>query len=345
MMECIEILMMLCSEQQIELFNKQFNCTIYWLQLGMCNISCINNTNEGAIDENYTESICALLKSVSSYLGYATLNNITTTPSEDESFGLTEYSDDFLIEDDESAIDESDDETISNKICTFSTTQKDFMNQHWYYCYTCKMFDGIGVCSVCAKVCHKNHDVVYAKFGNFFCDCGAKEDGSCIALTRRYAPSAYNPRAADYIFSSYNLNKIPCADEPIMTKNIEVEDASFNKNDTCANKRINEIRRDNLFLFFTCALMDIKSKLVLSFVKSSSYNCYFRAREALHDLHTLEKRYEFAEDLVVACVGPQVNVLHYYYIHTFHVCEVCPCAFFQDSKHRSIQFFKIFGRL
>ena len=48
-----------------------------------------------------------------------------------------------------------------------------------YHCHTCKMVDGVGVCTVCAKVCHKDHDLSYAKFGSFFCDCGAKEDGSC----------------------------------------------------------------------------------------------------------------------------------------------------------------------
>ena len=41
------------------------------------------------------------------------------------------------------------------------------------------MNDGVGVCTVCAKVCHKDHDLSYAKYGSFFCDCGAKEDGSC----------------------------------------------------------------------------------------------------------------------------------------------------------------------
>lgn len=53
------------------------------------------------------------------------------------------------------------------------------MNQHWYHCHTCKMIDRVGVCSVCARVCHKGHDVTYAKYGNFFCDCGARESGSC----------------------------------------------------------------------------------------------------------------------------------------------------------------------
>ena len=66
-----------------------------------------------------------------------------------------------------------------NKLCTFTATRKEFANQHWYHCHTCRMNDGVGVCTICAKVCHKNHDVTYAKFGSFFCDCGAKEDDSC----------------------------------------------------------------------------------------------------------------------------------------------------------------------
>ena len=47
------------------------------------------------------------------------------------------------------------------------------------------MIEGVGVCTVCAKVCHKDHDLTYAKFGSFFCDCGAKDDGSCKALVKR----------------------------------------------------------------------------------------------------------------------------------------------------------------
>eukprot|EP00731_Ephydatia_muelleri_P027266 Em0019g139a len=71
------------------------------------------------------------------------------------------------------------DESLNNKLCTFTTTQRSFMNQHWYHCHTCKLVDGSGMCSICAKVCHKGHDVMYSKFGSFFCDCGAKEDKSC----------------------------------------------------------------------------------------------------------------------------------------------------------------------
>jgi hypothetical protein len=78
-----------------------------------------------------------------------------------------------------------DNEDINSKLCTFTITKKDFMNQHWYYCHTCSMTERIGMCTICAKVCHKGHDISYAKYGSFFCDCGAKEDGSCLALKKR----------------------------------------------------------------------------------------------------------------------------------------------------------------
>lgn len=58
------------------------------------------------------------------------------------------------------------------------------------------MLDGVGVCSICARVCHKGHDVSYAKYGNFFCDCGAKQDGSCQALTKRSPAS--NPELSTH---------------------------------------------------------------------------------------------------------------------------------------------------
>jgi len=79
-----------------------------------------------------------------------------------------------------------DDESLNNKLCTYTITQKEFMNQHWYHCHTCKMVDGVGVCTVCARVCHRDHDLSYAKYGSFFCDCGAKEDNRCLASDLRF---------------------------------------------------------------------------------------------------------------------------------------------------------------
>ncbi|KAH3792740.1 hypothetical protein DPMN_146239 [Dreissena polymorpha] len=58
------------------------------------------------------------------------------------------------------------------------------------------MVDGVGVCTVCAKVCHKDHDLTYAKFGSFFCDCGAREDGACKVSVKTLFPIKCNKRTA-----------------------------------------------------------------------------------------------------------------------------------------------------
>ena len=110
----------------------------------------------------------------------ASISSVTTAAAEVE-----DWAEELGLDDVESDGDESDEDLLCNKLCTYVVTQKEFMNQHWYHCHTCRMVDGVGVCSVCAKVCHRDHDVTYAKFGSFFCDCGAKEDGSCQALVRR----------------------------------------------------------------------------------------------------------------------------------------------------------------
>ncbi len=91
------------------------------------------------------------------------------------------------------------------RLCTYILTQKEFMSQHWYHCYTCGMVDGVGVCSICARVCHRGHDVTYAKFGSFFCDCGAKTDGTCLALVRRPNTSVTDgPSSSNHASQSAN---------------------------------------------------------------------------------------------------------------------------------------------
>lgn len=67
-----------------------------------------------------------------------------------------------------------------DETCTYSQTKKEFMMQHWYFCYTCKLVDNSGCCAVCARKCHKGHVIVYSKKSNFFCDCG--DSGKCNSL-------------------------------------------------------------------------------------------------------------------------------------------------------------------
>jgi len=77
--------------------------------------------------------------------------------------------------------DSEEDET-EDGICTFSQTGTTFRPQHWYYCHTCNFETSEGVCSVCVKTCHSNHDVSYAQYSPFFCDCGAKGEDFCQSL-------------------------------------------------------------------------------------------------------------------------------------------------------------------
>ncbi|XP_071445233.1 E3 ubiquitin-protein ligase UBR4 isoform X2 [Hetaerina americana] len=120
----------------------------------------------------------------------------TSTFASSSDFLDLDWVEEMGAEDEESGGEDSDEDSLCGKLCTFTVTAKEFMNQHWYHCHTCRMVDGVGVCTVCAKVCHRGHDLTYAKYGNFFCDCGAKEDASCQALVKR------SPQAADHAISS-----------------------------------------------------------------------------------------------------------------------------------------------
>ena len=72
------------------------------------------------------------------------------------------------------------------EMCTFTKTQETFTEQHWFYCHTCKMVENKGVCIHCAKMCHSDHEISYSKYSPFFCDCGAKGDAYCNALSEKF---------------------------------------------------------------------------------------------------------------------------------------------------------------
>ena len=55
------------------------------------------------------------------------------------------------------------------------------------------MYDAVGVCSICAQVCHKGHSMSYAKYSSFFCERG----GMCQALTARVLCPPKSPRIID----------------------------------------------------------------------------------------------------------------------------------------------------
>ncbi|KAL9226491.1 hypothetical protein vseg_002298 [Gypsophila vaccaria] len=90
---------------------------------------------------------------------------------EDEDDGTSDGEIASIDKDDED--DSSCERVLASKVCTFTSSGSNFMEQHWYFCYTCDLTVSKGCCSVCAKVCHRGHRVVYSRSSRFFCDCGA----------------------------------------------------------------------------------------------------------------------------------------------------------------------------
>ncbi|PKA57546.1 Auxin transport protein BIG [Apostasia shenzhenica] len=94
-----------------------------------------------------------------------------TSADDDDDDGTSDGELAGLDNDDEE--DSNSESALASKVCTFTSSGSNFMEQHWYFCYTCDLTVSKGCCSICAKVCHKGHRVVYSRSSRFFCDCGA----------------------------------------------------------------------------------------------------------------------------------------------------------------------------
>ncbi|XP_071948294.1 E3 ubiquitin-protein ligase UBR4-like isoform X1 [Antedon mediterranea] len=240
----------------------------------------------------------------------------------------SDWAEDLVPEDDDSGGEDSDEDSICNKLCTFTITQKEFMNQHWYHCHTCKMVDGVGVCTICAKVCHKGHDLSYAKYGSFFCDCGAKEDGSCQALVKRTPGSGLDSSmSASCMTSPFALDKntsdllqqrtVHTVTERVMLhSNVDSDMKAFNeriKFHQALGKQIRDIRDDivqcldnsssaTLVLDLLQLLRDPISKHSM---KTSAIGATKRAQKALQELGCAAKTVEHTDHLMMPTLGSQ----------------------------------------
>ncbi|XWS47517.1 hypothetical protein CRYUN_Cryun14cG0159200 [Craigia yunnanensis] len=101
----------------------------------------------------------------------ASLECDATSVDEDEDDGTSDGEVASIDKDEEE--DTNSERALASKVCTFTSSGSNFMEQHWYFCYTCDLTISKGCCSVCAKVCHRGHRVVYSRSSRFFCDCGA----------------------------------------------------------------------------------------------------------------------------------------------------------------------------
>uniref|UniRef100_A0A182JT95 UBR-type domain-containing protein n=1 Tax=Anopheles christyi TaxID=43041 RepID=A0A182JT95_9DIPT len=279
------------------------------------------------------DNVTAILKYMSDLLlGLGAKGSKSMNPPWDEE-SLVD-ADDILEElggdEEDSTVEDSDEDSLGNKLCTFSITQKDFMNQHWYYCHTCKMVDGVGVCSVCARVCHKNHDISYAKYGNFFCDCGAKEDGSCQALSRRSnsghgedsilgstSSASLLPRSndADSVLLTSSLLRrrhpsSPAHEGPSMGRTaqgkLSEKEQQLAKIIETSREALNNPSQWKMVIrcilvFFNSLMPTIKEHCA----RYSPVGCYWRAKSALERLHRPEKSYVLSDEIMIATLGSQ----------------------------------------
>ncbi|RZB39229.1 zf-UBR domain containing protein [Asbolus verrucosus] len=218
--------------------------------------------------------------------------------------------------DEEDSGEDSDEDSLSNKLCTFTVTQKEFMNQHWYHCHTCRMLDGVGVCSVCARVCHKGHDLSYAKYGNFFCDCGAKEDSSCQALVKRSVQTNDNQAsnanqtdpansfASDQMLTSSLRRR---ASSPVLdkVKYRERKHVNVKQLQTSKDWIVNYLSSSAIIRSLIDFMNSLLASVEITCSQNSPVGCYSRAIQALQQLHSGEKKYVHTDQLMLGTVGSQ----------------------------------------
>jgi len=46
----------------------------------------------------------------------------------------------------------AEEEALARAVCTFTSSGSTFMDQHWYFCYTCDLTGAKGCCSVCGEL-------------------------------------------------------------------------------------------------------------------------------------------------------------------------------------------------
>ncbi|XP_067662559.1 E3 ubiquitin-protein ligase UBR4-like [Haliotis asinina] len=269
----------------------------------------------------YVGDILCALKRTSERCGTATppLDTEVVTMQDADS----DWTEELTQDDEDSGAEDSDEESLNNKLCTFTITQKEFMNQHWYHCHTCKMVDGVGVCTICAKVCHKDHDLTYAKFGSFFCDCGAKEDGSCKALVKRTAQSGLDSSGSGPAQSPFSMDTVqpsslrrrlssPSIDDKAseMMKTTEMSnkarEALCRQIENCRDSLLSQMESANTVTTVLEMLEKILPPLIENYQDMSPMGSTARAQRALQELHSLSKKIEPAsEQLMTVTLGSQ----------------------------------------
>ncbi|XP_052093919.1 E3 ubiquitin-protein ligase UBR4-like [Mytilus californianus] len=286
-------------------------------------------TDSGNKRKAILDTICCLLSYIGDILSALKRNSEKSglVPSDDADTTAvveadSDWAEDIAQEDEDSAAEDSDEESLNNKLCTFTVTQKEFMNQHWYHCHDCKMVEGVGVCTVCAKVCHKGHDLTYAKFGSFFCDCGAKDDSTCKALVKRSSQvgmdtndnmNSQSPFSMDNILpsslrrrmSATGMTEKPTSINKVAEQVNKAREALCKQVEGCKELLLNQLEQSQTVKTVLTMLETILPTLTENYQKVSPMGSTKRAQKALHDLHNLPKTTENTENLMTVTLGSQ----------------------------------------
>ncbi|XP_051119264.1 auxin transport protein BIG [Andrographis paniculata] len=153
--------------------------------------------------------------------GSASVDCDATSADDDEDDGTSDGELGSIDKDEDE--DSNSERALASKVCTFTSSGSNFMEQHWYFCYTCDLTVSKGCCSVCAKVCHRGHRVVYSRSSRFFCDCGAGgvRGSSCQCLKpRKFTGSNNVPTRGTGNFQSFislpeNADQLPDSDSDV----------------------------------------------------------------------------------------------------------------------------------
>lgn len=295
-----------------------FTATIDWLDVSKNHVVEKSQTEKTTKINVTFQNVSSLLRYMADLLqglGYPGNNRSINPPWEDEQPpDFEEYFEDMTGEDEDSSLEDSDEDSLSSKLCTYSLTEKEYMIQHWYNCHTCKMIDSVGVCSICARVCHKNHDLSYAKHGNFFCDCGAKADGSCQALTKRNSSQQESSMTTGFIADHPVTSAIRRrAISPSRNSHIQRDHAN-NMERALQIAKLIEVSKDSLknpeqwksvlrclLDFFEFLLPSVKENCA----KYSTVGCHLRAKNALERLHQPDKSFAITDQIMLPTLGSQ----------------------------------------
>jgi hypothetical protein len=84
-------------------------------------------------------------------------------------------------------------------LCTSAIYGRKYISQLAFHCRTCGLVGNLGCCDVCARICHRGHDVVAdGTLDAFYCDCGEGKSGQCQCLMPIADAPDYPPKHLAY---------------------------------------------------------------------------------------------------------------------------------------------------